>query len=93
MRIFSVILGLSFLGISQASLAQNSIVYDVPPDVGHSTKQWLKLQREGEKASKTPQPLSGPVAANVYERYKESFSHPIPEYFTTSEGDAAVLGQ
>lgn len=43
------------------------------------TKTWLELQRSGSQASPHAQTLSGPVMQNVYERYKESFSKPIPQ--------------
>ncbi|WP_052185219.1 DUF3613 domain-containing protein [Methylotenera versatilis] len=44
-----------------------------------ATQTWLELQRSGNQASPHAQTLSGPVMQNVYERYKESFSRPIPQ--------------
>ena len=44
-----------------------------------ATSKWLEMQRSGSQASKQKQTLSGPVMENIYERYKESFNHPIPE--------------
>lgn len=48
-------------------------------DSKSATNTWLELQRSGSQASKHPQTLSGPVMQNVYDRYKESFSRPIPQ--------------
>lgn len=60
---------------------------------GELTRDWLELQRSGSVASNQPQPLSGPVAARIYQRYENSFSYPIPEYFTGNEADATVIGR
>ncbi|THF64458.1 DUF3613 domain-containing protein [Pseudothauera rhizosphaerae] len=43
------------------------------------TRAWLALQRSGAAASAQPQPLSGEVMEKVYERYLESFAHPVPD--------------
>jgi hypothetical protein len=48
-------------------------------DSKSATNTWLELQPSGSKASMLPQTLSGPVMQNVYDRYKESFSRPIPQ--------------
>lgn len=42
------------------------------------TADWLELQRSGKEASQDKQTLSGPVMQNIYERYTNSFKHPIP---------------
>lgn len=60
------------------------------PVAGEQTQDWLKLQREGSQASPLLQPISGPVASRIYQRYQDSFSHPIPEYFTGDDADASV---
>ena len=52
---------------------------------GSSTRRWLELQRSGAVASSTRQPLSGPVAKNIHERYVDSFTYPIPEYYYDEE--------
>lgn len=93
MRISSVCLGMCLTAFGSVSWAQNSIIYETPPEVGQTTRQWLKVQREGGQASKLPQPLPGPVVTNIYQRYQDSFSHPIPEFFTGDDADASVLGQ
>lgn len=46
---------------------------------GADTKSWLEIQRSGTQASEHTQSLSGPVLHEVYDRYKASFSHPIPK--------------
>lgn len=49
--------------------------------VGDETKALLELQRSGQAASATPRPMTGEVADKTYQRYVESFAHPIPENF------------
>lgn len=59
------------------------------PEFGEATRQWLESQRQGKQASDKAQSLSGPVQEQVYERYRKSFSHPVPERFereTVSSG-------
>lgn len=53
---------------------------DLPAN-GKSTALWLAHQREGNRASDKAQALPGPVMEQVFERYRKSFSHPIPEHF------------
>ena len=50
-------------------------------ETGEATRQWLDRERQGQQAAAQPQPLSGPVQEQIYERYQKSFSHPIPERF------------
>lgn len=63
--------------------------------VGDATSQLLALQRGGSVASTTPRPIAGDVATRSYQRYLQSFDHPIPERFgptvgaTTSGGATA----
>ena len=52
---------------------------EIKNEIGAVSRQWLALQRNGTQASKTPQYLSGQVQEQVYERYRKSFTHPIPE--------------
>lgn len=56
-----------------------------PPEAGTETRQWLEKQRQGKQASGKAQPLSGPVQEQVYERYRKSFSQPIPQRFDREE--------
>ncbi len=53
--------------------------------VGAQTRSALELQRSGKAASNTPRPMSGAVAERTYQRYSDSFSHPIPESFKDKE--------
>lgn len=48
--------------------------------IGRDTANWLELQREGQQMGGV-QRLSGAVESNVYQRYLESFSYPIPDVF------------
>lgn len=58
----------------------------------HRTRSWLDIQRAGVQAAPLPQ-MSGPVAGRVYQRYLESFEHPIPEYFSaTARGSFTTDG-
>ena len=53
--------------------------------VGEETRRWLELQSSGAAASKNPQTVSGPVADAIYQRYVESFRHPIPESYKSDQ--------
>jgi hypothetical protein len=46
---------------------------------GAETRNWTALQIGGASASKEERPLPGEVSTKVYERYVQSFTHPIPE--------------
>ncbi|MBA4283932.1 MAG: hypothetical protein C0434_00165 [Xanthomonadaceae bacterium] len=48
---------------------------------GSSARSWVDLQAGGSAASVTARPLPGDAATNAYERYANSFKHPIPESF------------
>ena len=63
------------------------------PEIGEQTRYWLNWQSSGEAASSQPQTLSGPVADRIFQRYQDSFSYSIPEYFSGDDGDASVLGE
>lgn len=63
------------------------------PEMGEQTRHWLEWQSSGHAASSEPQTVSGDVAAKTYQRYLDSFTYPIPEYFSGDDGDASVLGQ
>jgi hypothetical protein len=47
--------------------------------VGEATERLLDWQRRGSYASSHTYSMPHAVAAKVYERYVNSFSHPIPE--------------
>lgn len=50
--------------------------------VGTETRGWTALQVEGKAASDVARPMPGEIAERVYQRYADSFSHPIPEKLT-----------
>lgn len=49
--------------------------------VGNETRALLELQRDGQSASAAQRPMTGEVADKTYQRYVDSFAHPIPEQF------------
>ena len=49
------------------------------------TAQLLELQRSGRLASRQEQRLPGPAQSKIYERYINSFGHPIPETYISEE--------
>ncbi len=55
---------------------------------GERTRTLLAVQRDGRLASHSPQALSGKVQGQIYQRYVDSFGHPIPErYIETGFGE------
>lgn len=55
------------------------------PVVGEETRRWLELQSSGVAASKSRQTVTGPVADAIYQRYVDSFKHPIPEFYKSKQ--------
>jgi hypothetical protein len=53
--------------------------------LGAETRAWLELQRNGNASNATPRPMPGEVADKVYERYLNSFAHPIPDSFSREQ--------
>lgn len=49
-----------------------------------SLKEWLDLQRSGDAAGSRPT-LGGQEMQRIYERYLDSFTHPIPERFRSED--------
>jgi hypothetical protein len=47
---------------------------------GARTREWLGLQRR-TSPDRTPRPLPSEAETRAFQRYLESFSHPIPERF------------
>lgn len=50
-----------------------------------ATANLLQLQRSGKFASRNEQRLPGRAQTKVYERYINSFGHPIPETYINEE--------
>ncbi len=73
-----------------ATGAAEAVPSPPPPrvQVGDSTQRLLQLQRQAQGA---PRPIPGVQAGLSYQRYLESFKHPIPEYLrsTVSDGTTA----
>jgi hypothetical protein len=71
----------------------NSAVADpLERSVGEETRRWLELQNSGAAASTTRQTISGPVADAIYQRYVESFTHPIPEFYKNDQNGSGSGG-
>lgn len=52
----------------------------VPAGIGETTRALLRLQAEGTQAGNAL-PMLGEAASRSYQRYLDSFKHPVPEYF------------
>lgn len=48
--------------------------------------EWLQVQREGSQASSTPQRLSVAEHERAHQRWLDSFTYPIPEFFDREAG-------
>ncbi|WP_370299586.1 DUF3613 domain-containing protein [Abyssibacter sp.] len=62
-------------------LASAALAAPPSPGDGEATRAWLELQASGRAASKAERPMDGDAADRVYQRYLDSFSHPIPVQF------------
>jgi len=54
---------------------------------GEDTERWLQVQREGRQASAEPQPATPAEREAAYQRWLDSFRHPIPDFFSDEGGD------
>lgn len=59
-------------------------------EIGHSTLNWLDLQRSGAQAA-PPLAMLGDEAGLAYQRYMESFKAKIPVSFGSSVGGGGNL--
>ncbi|WP_269790680.1 DUF3613 domain-containing protein [Stenotrophomonas sp. Iso1] len=50
------------------------------PQIGDTTRALLRMQADGSNAGNAL-PMLGETATRSYQRYLNSFDHPIPEYF------------
>ena len=48
---------------------------------GEDARKWVDLQVSGDAAERSPDGMPGEIAERGWQRYVESFSHPIPERF------------
>lgn len=62
------------------------------PVLGADSRAWIDLQASGSAAAGTARPLPGEVADAVYQRYLNSFKHPIPEQFTRESAGSQGQG-
>jgi hypothetical protein len=58
-------------------------VYLGSDEIGDTTRHLLKMQADNSFAG-PPRPMLGAEAAAAYQRYLDSFNHPIPEFFETN---------
>lgn len=85
LNITTISLTFSFLMLSSTPIMADP---DKPMSKpGEQTRHWLELQKKGQVSSPNSQALPGPAAAQIYQRYLNSFSHPIPEYFSETESN------
>jgi hypothetical protein len=56
---------------------------------GDATRQLLRTQAQGDSASSHQYPMSGAVAQKTFERYVNSFAHPIPEHSASTIGKSS----
>lgn len=71
--------------IESSSVAEAPV--SAPPQrlaVGTATRSLLQLQASGAHGSTHSYPMTGEVASKVYERYVNSFAHPIPEQLASA---------
>ena len=76
-------LALALTAISIPTLAEPEVEYTPNSTFQTSTHRLLEQQRSGQNASTEEQHLSGKVSTEVYKRYVNSFSHPIPDRFSS----------
>ncbi len=61
------------------------------PQIGDATRALLQLQADGSSAGNAL-PMLGEAASRSYQRYLNSFDHPIPEYFETTVPTSSTAG-
>lgn len=64
---------------AQQPVASAAAVQNKRAQVGDATRKLMELQASGVLASEKSYPVSVDVAERIYQRYLESFSHPIAE--------------
>lgn len=60
--------------------------------IGDATTALLDLQRSAAVASPTDRPVNADVATRNYQRYLESFTHKVPEFFDATVGRSSSAG-
>ncbi len=69
-------------GAQAGTAAVSSAAAPRASEVGHAESGWLEMQRSNRYAAHE-QPMLGAAATLAYQRYLESFKHPIPESFAS----------
>lgn len=64
----------------QAPAAQADSGRSAPTEIGGATRALLRMQADANRPG-NPLPMLGEAASRSYQRYLNSFDHPIPEYF------------
>jgi hypothetical protein len=59
---------------------------------GSQTRLWLATQTSGTASVSEARPMPGEVATLVYQRYLNSFTHPIPERYSSESFKASGTG-
>ncbi len=74
-------------------LEPNASVPSEPPPIVADTETglWMQLQSSGRVAGPR-YTLSGKAATNIYQRYLNSFRHPIPEQFDFKRSSVSRSG-
>jgi hypothetical protein len=91
MRVWTILAAcsLSVTAVAQAAdaTANTSAAVTATPapgqGFGSQTRLWLGTQTSGVSAVSDERPMPGEVATLVYQRYLNSFTHPIPERYET----------
>ncbi|GAA4088312.1 DUF3613 domain-containing protein [Zhongshania borealis] len=83
MKTSTLCLALLVAAISMPTFAEQDIEYTPNTAQQTTTHRLLEQQRSGQNASTQEQYLSGPARTEIYKRYVKSFTHPIPERFSS----------
>jgi len=84
-----VLVSVLALSAALSAQAQDPEASAPPAPLGAGTQAWLDLQVGGTAASAVERPLPGDVASRTYDRYANSFAHPIPPKFDRESFSAA----
>ncbi|KWF57872.1 DUF3613 domain-containing protein [Burkholderia pseudomultivorans] len=82
---FAMLGAVMCMAISTVAAYGQQAAAPVTSDIGHSTKEWLAMQRDNRAAAPT-QPVLGDVATLTYQRYLDSFKNKIPESMNSLVG-------
>lgn len=68
-------------------LAQAANEAPKPKERQTVTDQWLQIQREGQQPTPAPQVATPAEREMAYQRWLDSFKHPIPDFYGSEGGD------